>query len=267
MVMPLLTQLFIDVYGWRGALLLVGGLNLHLILCGALLKTTTASEIYDVSESRFKDVSESLSTDVSESRSTGIPQTDRKLKYVIDNLGLNLFKSMEFLSLMSVAFGIGYTSVGWTMYLIPHALDVGFEPYDAALLATVGGIGFAVGAAVFPFVSKLLSNEQILCGCSVLTTISFLIDSISAVFYSYVGMMTSCAIFGVVRAMAFVILFKIVHADFGKQTATVAWLFFGYSIGNLSSAFLSGNELSQKKIVFLNDSHTNHRSLMPFFTL
>ena len=42
-VMPLLIQLFIDVYGWRGTLLLVGGINLHCMVSGALLKPITAS--------------------------------------------------------------------------------------------------------------------------------------------------------------------------------------------------------------------------------
>ena len=65
MIMPLLTQVVIDVYGWRRALLLVGGLNIHLILCGALLKATPtpASKISNDSESRG---------------SAGIPQTGRE---------------------------------------------------------------------------------------------------------------------------------------------------------------------------------------------
>ena len=244
MVMPLLTQLFIDVYGWRGALLLIGGLNFHLIVCGALLQATTAVERNDVSE---------------------IPQTDRK--HIDTNLGLNLLKSMEFVSLMSVAIGSGYTIIGWTMYIVPHALDVGFEPYDAALLATVGGIGYVVGTVIFPFMSTLLSNEQLLCGSTVFTTISLLIDPISAVFYSYVGMMTSCVIFGVCRSIVFVILFKIVHTDIdeGEQTVTVAWLFFGYSIGTLSSAFLSGNIFSLKIGSGMNLMETQRIFMLFFF--
>ncbi|XP_038055534.1 monocarboxylate transporter 1-like [Patiria miniata] len=33
-----LTQFFMDVYGWRGALMLIGSIHLHLAVCGALLK-------------------------------------------------------------------------------------------------------------------------------------------------------------------------------------------------------------------------------------
>ena len=34
---PLLTELLIDIYGWRGSMLLLGGINLHLVVSGALL--------------------------------------------------------------------------------------------------------------------------------------------------------------------------------------------------------------------------------------
>ena len=62
---------------------------------------------------------------------------------------LDLFKSIEFSSLMSVGVSCGYNIIGWMMYLVPQARNVGFEPYDAAMLATVGGIGFVVGTAIF----------------------------------------------------------------------------------------------------------------------
>ncbi|XP_011680324.1 monocarboxylate transporter 14-like [Strongylocentrotus purpuratus] len=38
MVLPLLTEFLIEVYGWRGALLLIGGLNLQTMVAGALLR-------------------------------------------------------------------------------------------------------------------------------------------------------------------------------------------------------------------------------------
>ena len=35
MTIPLRTQLLIDTYGWRGCMLLLGGINLHLVVSGA----------------------------------------------------------------------------------------------------------------------------------------------------------------------------------------------------------------------------------------
>ena len=37
-----LTQFFLDVYGWRGTMLLLGGILSHLAVCGALMKEPAA---------------------------------------------------------------------------------------------------------------------------------------------------------------------------------------------------------------------------------
>ena len=45
-----LIQLFLDIYGWRGTMLLLGVLVLHLAVCGALMKplATSGSQVgYD----------------------------------------------------------------------------------------------------------------------------------------------------------------------------------------------------------------------------
>lgn len=39
-----LTQFFLDIYGWRGTMLLLGGIFSQLAVCGALLKHPTATE-------------------------------------------------------------------------------------------------------------------------------------------------------------------------------------------------------------------------------
>ena len=38
MILPLLTLYLLEAYGWRGAQMIVGGLNLHIIVCGATLR-------------------------------------------------------------------------------------------------------------------------------------------------------------------------------------------------------------------------------------
>ncbi|XP_072025020.1 uncharacterized protein [Amphiura filiformis] len=40
-VMPLVTQFFLDVYGWRGSVLILGGLTAHIVVSGALLRPVT----------------------------------------------------------------------------------------------------------------------------------------------------------------------------------------------------------------------------------
>ncbi|XP_071796126.1 monocarboxylate transporter 4-like [Asterias amurensis] len=50
-----LIQLFLDIYGWRGTMLLIGGLSLHIALCGALMKPHEASGSQDGYEAALTD--------------------------------------------------------------------------------------------------------------------------------------------------------------------------------------------------------------------
>lgn len=47
MVLPLLTEFLIGVYGWRGALLLIGGLNLQTMVAGALLRPSSTDRTHE----------------------------------------------------------------------------------------------------------------------------------------------------------------------------------------------------------------------------
>ncbi|XP_071795654.1 uncharacterized protein [Asterias amurensis] len=50
-----LIQLFLDIYGWRGTMLLLGGLSLHIAVCGALVKPPAASRSQDGYEAAHTD--------------------------------------------------------------------------------------------------------------------------------------------------------------------------------------------------------------------
>ena len=222
MVMPLATQFLIDLYGWRGALLLIGGLNLHGIICGASLRRATD----DVSEITMETL-----------------QTDFGKNDPVNELNMNMFRRMEFVSLLPIAVGSGYTMMGWTIYLVPHAMNVGYQPYHAALLSTMGGLGHVTGMLLFPVLSKLISSEQILCASTVVNSASLLIDPISAAFNSYVGMVVSSLMYGVSRSLLAVSLIKLVLVDIDdhdRKTMCLAWIMFYYSIGSILSSILSG---------------------------
>lgn len=47
MVLPLFTEFLIGVYGWRGALLLIGGLNLQTMVAGALLRPSSTDRTHE----------------------------------------------------------------------------------------------------------------------------------------------------------------------------------------------------------------------------
>ncbi|KAM6164627.1 monocarboxylate transporter 11 [Rhynchocyon petersi] len=107
-------QLLLDTLGWRGALLLLGAVTLHLTPCGALLRPLTLPD-----DSRA---------------SSGGP---------LAALGLGLFTRPAF-----SVFALGTALVGGGyfvpyVHLAPHALDRGLSGYGAALVVAVAAVGDA----------------------------------------------------------------------------------------------------------------------------
>uniref|UniRef100_A0A2K6FIL6 Monocarboxylate transporter 11 n=1 Tax=Propithecus coquereli TaxID=379532 RepID=A0A2K6FIL6_PROCO len=107
-------QFLLDTFGWRGALLLLGAITLHLTPCGALLRPLT------------------LPGDA--------PAPPRG---PLAALGLGLFTHRAF-----SVFALGTALIGGGyfvpyVHLAPHALDRGLGGYGAALVVAVAAVGDA----------------------------------------------------------------------------------------------------------------------------
>ncbi|XP_012868682.1 PREDICTED: monocarboxylate transporter 11 [Dipodomys ordii] len=107
-------QLLLDTFGWRGALLLLGAVTLHLTPCGALLRPLAL---------------------------TGDPPAPPRSPLAA--LGLGLFKRRAFsiFALGTALIGGGYFVP--YVHLAPHALDRGLGGYGAALVVAVAAVGDA----------------------------------------------------------------------------------------------------------------------------
>lgn len=107
-------QFLLDTFGWRGALLLLGAVTLHLTPCGALLRPLALS---------------------------GDPLAPPRTPLAA--LGLGLFKRRAF-----SVFALGTALIGGGyfvpyVHLGPHALDQGMGGYGAALVVAVAAVGDA----------------------------------------------------------------------------------------------------------------------------
>ncbi|XP_038069324.1 monocarboxylate transporter 12-like [Patiria miniata] len=145
-LMAPLTQLLLDTYGWRGALVLIGALSLHLGVCGLLLRSppiapTQAPDRYlpIISSEEEKSPPDEASHDTKNvsrlSNFRGAIWAQRNL------LGCAVCCRVEFW-IVSLVYGCAFfVSSLWLIYFVAYAEAKGFSGYEAVTFTTVGGIG------------------------------------------------------------------------------------------------------------------------------
>uniref|UniRef100_H2R1J2 Monocarboxylate transporter 11 n=1 Tax=Pan troglodytes TaxID=9598 RepID=H2R1J2_PANTR len=107
-------QLLLDTFGWRGALLLLGAITLHLTPCGALLLPLVLP---------------------------GEPPAPPRSPLAALGLGLFTRRAFSIFALGTALVGGGYFVP--YVHLAPHALDRGLGGYGAALVVAVAAMGDA----------------------------------------------------------------------------------------------------------------------------
>ncbi|XP_038065005.1 monocarboxylate transporter 12-like [Patiria miniata] len=151
------TQLLLDTYGWRGALLILGGLTLHLGVCGALLRPLSTETQMN---GNYRSVSPDADGETQVS-SSDVPGTDSskqtsRLGAFKDALSAQL-KHFGFSVCFQVSFWITtvvftcsrFVSDHWLIYYVSQAEAKGFSPYEAVTFTTAAGVGNIVFKAVF----------------------------------------------------------------------------------------------------------------------
>ncbi|XP_072044745.1 uncharacterized protein [Amphiura filiformis] len=106
----------------------------------------------------------------------------------------------------------------------------------------MGGVGNLAGAIAFPIAAKYLSGKTTFYISTLITTAAFAADPVMSMSHSYFGIMGSSFAVNFGSAVTFCCLYKelVVVVEEEKLSNGVSWLFIGYSIGAISSGFLSG---------------------------
>ncbi|XP_037397847.1 monocarboxylate transporter 12-B [Pygocentrus nattereri] len=156
-------QLLIELYSWRGALLILGGLVSHLCVCGALMRPLVNPRLKQSSKREFEVEVELVTSKLhvelnlekagAPKENSGIseekeghffpPSTDECRFLLMPDF---LLLSVSFLFL---AFGCSVPFV----YLVPYSLSVGISHQQAALLMSVLGVMGIVGNITFGWIS------------------------------------------------------------------------------------------------------------------
>ncbi|XP_022100013.1 monocarboxylate transporter 12-like isoform X2 [Acanthaster planci] len=158
-----LTQVLLDTYGWRGALLLLGAISLHLGAFGFLLRSAPEST---QKENEYLPL---VSTEEEEPAAdqSRIPNGEKKSRFHIKKdaiiarlnlLGWTICCCAKFWIAFPV-FGCDYITCDlWLMYFVVYAETKGFSGYEAVTFTLAGGIG----NIVFKIVLGLILDRGLL---------------------------------------------------------------------------------------------------------
>ena len=148
-------QVLLDLYGWRGTFLLIGGLLLHFIVFGAAFTSyphSTLQEDNKADENRIGDdgkYGKLLTCDDTEDKNEEEPSRDddgdekateslfSNIMRTITNLfDLNLFLNIDYLEMVILFSAEKLCSMAWFVYYQDNARAKGATPYQAASLYT-----------------------------------------------------------------------------------------------------------------------------------
>ncbi len=161
-IFPPLIRYFDNVYGWRGALLLMGAIIFHLEICGTLLKPNTSSD----SVTKHKGI---------KAEDT---ETKERTKTICEN-AWTMFKNPSFLLLCvnNVLICIGLSV--FLVHISAYSTDYGYSRDASALTISAMGIAGIVSRLIYGFIVQC----KVVSGMSVYI-LSYIVGGTVAILYS-----------------------------------------------------------------------------------
>ena len=140
LVLPILMEYLNIRFGWRGAILIYGAMNLHICAAGALIITPSDSQ--DPSQNK----------PVLTTQSNDEKKTSKRLKIVaklIDLFGFSVLTHRRVVPIYLTAMGFHELVLcGWALFLVSYAVSHGFTAETASIFSGVGGFGAVFGRLV-----------------------------------------------------------------------------------------------------------------------
>ena len=274
LVLAPVAQLLITEYGWRGALWVIGGLCLNVTVSGALLRPLVSRAPRSENKQRpngnhYEPLLQN-GTDL-ETLQNGRDHADLESNhesldsYYVrrsrsccqatncccspvsccssDSLGLSLFTEAPFVTLVLVQFCGRFTYMGWLIYLVPHAIEKGVEPLDAAFLASLAGVTNILSRATHGiFVDrKWLTSKQLLTISAILASCTLLVDPLLV---NYWSLLLSSLAYGLASGVFFPITVVVMKEAVGMDRFpnALGWSYGFAGVGRMTAGFLTGKE-------------------------
>ncbi|XP_072030285.1 monocarboxylate transporter 13-like [Amphiura filiformis] len=240
-VLPPLTEYLIQQYSWRGATIILGVINLHTTVAGALMRPPTSCK-------DKKTYSLLFGTDDGEDASVYelnryLQPLKRFLLMMKERLSLGVFlHNPRFMLYQFIFLLAGLQFAGWHVFLVPNALSQGIHPIDAAFLASIGGVGNFIGRGFNgPLLDHhIFSDSMLFVLDHIICAIALLFDPLAkeyatmAILAFWAGLTIGCS-----YALCVVIAKNLAEEE-KYVMAAVGWTHFSMGFGALVGGPLVG---------------------------
>ena len=215
---------------------MLSGLLFHTVPFSALIRKQESEEpeyniIFDSTDNTPDETSEEDFSNV------------KLLNKLSKSLGFTLLSRMTFVSRVLVpSVVVGYTLVGWMIYMVSFVVSNGASLKEAAIVVTNGGIGMLLARAIgCPIIHKFMTYKQVLYTSSAIMALSL---SLMTVFTSVTGFNVLSVIFGAAIGLfgAEIYISAKFNSEETESIQAMAWLGFADGMASLLSGFVTGNK-------------------------
>ncbi|XP_038057524.1 monocarboxylate transporter 12-like [Patiria miniata] len=187
-----LVQLFLDTYGWRGTMLLVGAITMHSVASGAVMVATRQPEL-DQSNA-YQTLPQTEHTNSSSAHESTLRSHCGSLwKFVSKNFEVRLLLNSRYWLVAVISCCNIYAYLMWIVYFVSQAQSNGFTLEEAGSFVTIAGVANLFGTiSQGPITDRgVMSSWTLVAVCLVMSSVSYLASSLLT---SYWPMMTSAVL-------------------------------------------------------------------------
>ncbi len=234
-VSPLLTSWLLDIYGWRGTLLLLCGINTQSVVLSALAPQRPPSKIESEEQLCILHTTQMSKEDTNKSFSIrGV------LRNVLNTFNFQLLKSLQFVARIILP-GItqGYIITCWMIYIISFALSNGVSMRESSVVATWGGVGVAIIRIPLPTLNKYFTYRKLMYAASLLIASNLAATTFVS---SIIGMSSMSIIFGMsygtLNTQLYIAVNDVVQKD--QYLNAVSWYHLAHGFGSIVGGAITG---------------------------
>ncbi|XP_071494458.1 monocarboxylate transporter 12-like [Diadema antillarum] len=258
--LPVIVERSLEAYGQSGAFLILGGICLNAVACGAVVRPP--KDLHELKQAPSTKMD--LHKSVIERSETSNPNTKsaQETKTSCARSFLNRLSSFVhvsepmFVLVTPVTFLTNYVLYAWMLFLVPQAEWLGIERSHAVFLSWIAGISGVFGRILFIILVRLDWNSTLIfaCSCFVCAVSLFLLPITTAYACQAINALILGFIFFILDSAPSAMMKKTVRREENMSMAMASTLLL-CGVGALCGDILSGHILYATKsyaIVFVS---------------